>query len=629
MALTGYTSMNINDDGISNDSKNRTFQSVLEVFSSRREVVKGGLTLAAGTFFASSALAAKGGKKGPNAPTGQNRQNGLINFTPVPVAEGSGPVPSISEDYQYQVVIPWGEALKSGIPSYEGETDRSALAYQEQQVGIGHDGMWFFPFRRSNSRGLLAINHEFGGNGHVLGKSLPTSIDDVRISQHAHGISVLELRRDDSGRWHLVKDSIYNRRVHGNTEVGFSGPVVGSEFIAGDSTPMGTLNNCANGYTPWGTYLTCEENFNGYFGASDGSWSPDSRQSRYGLSTSGFGYGWHLFDERFDLSRPANSLYRNEENRFGWVVEVDPFNPDAMPVKRTAMGRLKHEGATLVEGHGGRVVVYMGDDERFDYIYKFVSEGNWKAMRAQGMSPLDHGTLYAARFNDDGTGEWLELSMNNPAVAAHFTSDAEILTFTRIAADHAGATKMDRPEWISVAPNGDVYCTLTNNSRRTEADAANPLAPNADGHIIRWHDSERHTGLDFVWDIFIIAESTHAEGDERTFSDPDGLWVDPDGRVFIQTDGGQKKGLNNQMLVASMYDSGDNMDVRRLFTGVSGDEITGIAVTPDRRTMFINTQHPGNGNPDLTNFPAEQGSGRIPRDCTIVISRKDGGIIGS
>lgn len=222
-------------------------------------------------------------------------------------------------------------------------------------------------------------------------------------------------------------------------------------------------------------------------------------------------------------------------------------------------------------------------------------------MRAQGMSPLDHGTLYAAKFNDDGSGDWLELSPNNPALAG--MSLEEILTFARVAADKAGATPMDRPEWTTVAPNGDVYCALTNNSARTVADAANPLAPNADGHIIRWHDSDQHTGLSFTWDIFIIAQDTHADGDERTFSDPDGIWIDPDGRIFIQTDGGQKKGLNNQMVVASTYDSGPDMDVRRLFSGVTSDEITGIAVTPDRRTMFINTQHPGNGDPTRTNFP--------------------------
>ena len=274
-------------------------------------------------------------------------------------------------------------------------------------------------------------------------------------------------------------------------------------------------------------------------------------------------------------------------------------------------------------GRGGRIVAYMGDDQRFDYIYKFVSAGNWKSMRARGKSPLDEGKLYVARFNDDGSGDWLELTIDNPYLANRFNSQAEVLTYARIAADILGATPMDRPEWTTVAPDQSVYCTLTNNSQRTVADAANPLAPNADGHIIRWKDSKKHTGLTFEWDIFIIAESTH--GTEDTFSDPDGLYADPDGRLFIQTDGGQKDGLNNQLLVADIRRG----ELRRLFTGVTSDEITGLTMTPDRRTLFINTQHPGNGDPTRTNFPAPLDGVTVPRDCTFVITRKDGGIIGS
>ena len=343
--------------------------------------------------------------------------------------------------------------------------------------------------------------------------------------------------------------------------------------------------------------MTCEENFNGYFGAT-GDFNATEEDLRYGLSPFGFGYGWHEFDSRFDLSNPA---YANERHRFGWVVEIDPMNPNAKPVKRTALGRFKHEGAELTVGLGGRVVVYMGDDERFDYIYKFVSARNWRAMRAQGLSPMDEGTLYVARFDEDGSGEWLALDISNPVLAANFADQAEVLTYARKAADLLGATPMDRPEWTSVGPKGDVYCTLTNNSRRTTADAANPMAPNYDGHIIRWRDSFRHVGRHFRWDIFLISENTH--GTEESFSSPDGIWADPDGRVFIQTDGGQQDGLNNQMLVADSQSG----EVKRLLTGVSGDEITGIATTPDRKTLFVNLQHPGNGNPELTNFRGTTG----------------------
>lgn len=629
------------DEEISNKSSNRPFNEVLGVYASRRKVLMGSLTLAAGSFLSGgSALAALGGNK-QSADASDPFSNGLCNFTPVPVASGTGPVPQIAEEYEYQVLIPWGTAINGGA-SYDGDPrTRPTAQEQASQIGIGHDGMCFFPYGRYRSdRGVLAINHEFGGNRHVLpphsivevdraGQSvdLPVDLEATRLSQHAHGVSVVEISRN-RGRWWLVNNSPFSRRIHVNTEVEFSGPVAGTELIDSGLPTLGTVNNCGNGSTPWGTYLTCEENFNGYFAATDPDWVADEMQNRYGITARGFDYGWEIWDPRFDLSQPGID---KEANRFGWIVEIDPMAPSSKPVKRTALGRFKHEGCALTVGRGGRVVAYMGDDQQFDYIYKFVSQSNWKSMRAQGMSPLDHGSLYVARFNDDGSGDWLELTIDNPLLAARFASQAEVLTYTRVAADLLGATPMDRPEWTTVAPNGDVYCTLTNNSRRTEANAANPLAPNADGHIIRWRDKNRHLGDQFEWDIFILAEDTHGDGDERTFSDPDGLWADPDGRLFIQTDGGQKKGLNNQMLVASIYDEGapGELEVKRLFTGVTGDEITGITVTPDRRTMFINTQHPGNGDPALTNFPAAEGSGKIPRDCTFVITRKDGGIIGS
>lgn len=243
-----------------------------------------------------------------------------------------------------------------------------------------------------------------------------------------------------------------------------------------------------------------------------------------------------------------------------------------------------------------------------------------------GMSPLDHGKLYVARFNDDGTGDWLELTIDNPVLAAAFSSQVEVLTFARMSADLLGATPMSRPEWTSVAPNGVVYRTLTNSGGMAlEGNAANPVTTRSDGHIIRWHDSEQHTGLSCVWDIFVLACPSH--GTDASFSDPDGLWVDPDGRVFIQTDGGQKDGLQDQMLVANMYDRSE--PPKRLFMGVSSDEITGVAYTPDRRTLFCNSQHPGNGSPAATSIPAAPDGVTIPRDVTFVLTRKDGGIVGS
>lgn len=611
------------DNEITNPTDNTTFETILKTDVSRRKVVSGGLGLAATTFIAPQAMAF--GHNDKKWRKGWKKK--LMDFTPVPITGESSAVPRISEDYNYDVLIPWGDPIEPGGPAYNYPP---SSADQALQIGIGHDGMWFFPryfkkFGRGiNKNGLLVVNHEFGRNSHVLAKGFPESLDDVRTSQHAHGVSVVEVKRK-RGKWQTV-NSRFAKRIHVNTPVEFSGPVAGTSYLetpAGNA-PLGTVNNCGNGYTPWGTYLTCEENFNGYFG-SNGGWAPTEEQARYGFSENGFGYGWHVFDERFDL---GNADYKNEENRFGWIVEIDPYRPHRAPVKRTALGRFKHEGIALTIGRGGRAVGYMGDDQRFDYIYKFVSDRNWVAMKAQGISPLDEGTLYAARFNEDGTGDWLPLTMDNPDIAARFSDQAEVLTYARLAADIVGATPMDRPEWTTVAPNGDVFCTLTNNSQRTEADAANPLAPNADGHIIKWRDSNQHIGTTFEWEIFVIAQDTHAEDRDDTFSDPDGLWCDPDGRLFIQTDGGQQKELNDQMLVADS----NTGEIRRIFEGVNGDEVTGVAVTPDRRTMFINIQHPGNGDPTETNFPVmnEVPDGvTIPRDATIVITRKDGGIIGS
>lgn len=604
------------DELPTNQTDNRPFEDILAANIKRRTVLSGGVALAATTFFATSPA----GAAVAAADAGAAAAGPLIGFEPVPL-DASDAI-QVSPDYNASVLIPWGTAIKTSGPAFSWPPSADD---QERQVGIGHDGMWFFPTGRGadrNRRGVLCINHEFGRTTHVLGKSAPENEEDVRTMQAAHGISMIEIRQTTVGNWEVVPGGRRSKRVTVNTPVEFSGPVAGSPLLdtpAGNPA-TGTLNNCANGYTPWGTYLTCEENFNGYYGAT-GEWEASESQARYGFSSTGFGYGWENFDPRFDLSDPE---YANSENRFGWIVEVDPYRQDNAPVKRTALGRVKHEGIAIAVGKDERIACYMGDDQRFDYIYKFVSAEGYRKMRNQGRSPLDEGTLYVARFDEDNTGEWLELSMDVPALAERFQSLDELLVNTRIAADIVGATPMDRPEWTTVAPNGDVYCTLTNNSRRTpeQIDAANPAGPNFTGHIIRWHDDDNHIGNTFVWDIFLLAADTQ-EDPETGFGSPDGLWIDPDGRAFIQTDGSQPGGANDQMLVADT----ETGEIRRLFTSVPDAEVTGITVTPNRKTMFINIQHPGNGNPEVSQFPSYDGS--VPRDATIVLTRKDGGIIGS
>lgn len=639
------------EDYGSNKSGNRPFHDVLRSSASRRQILAGGLGAAATGILAPAAMAEGWGdwNKGESdwgSKPYRKRRRGLINFEPVPPAAASGPEVNISSDYEYSVLIPWADPLEPGGPSYDGDpATRPSAADQAEMIGIGHDGMWFFPYTKgryeSSRAGMLCINFEFGDNTTVFGREYPESLEDVRTSQHAHGVGVVAIA-EWKGEWRQIS-SRNSRRIHVNTPVSFSGPVAGSTLLdtLNGNVPLGTVNNCANGFTPWGTYLTCEENFNGYFGSSDPDWKMGldplqaEAQDRYGFSVGGFGYGWHEFDKRFDLADPE---YRNEENRFGWVVEIDPWDATQTPVKRTAMGRCKHEGVAIVEGRGRRIVAYMGDDERFDYIYKFVSADDWEAMRREGRSPLDEGTLYVAKFNDDNTGEWLELSTDNPVLAEDIRfrdengvpDQARILTFARLAADKVGATPMDRPEWTTIGADGYAYCTLTNNTRRTEeqTDAANPIANNEFGHIIRWKDDDFYLGTTFQWDIFLIARST--AGTDDAFGAPDGLWGDPDGRLFIETDGSQPEGpngesLNDQMLVADI----NSGELRRLLSGVTDCEVTGLTYTPDRRTLFANLQHPGNGDPTVTNFPAPTGSGKIPRDATLVIRRKDRGIVGS
>jgi secreted PhoX family phosphatase len=625
------------DDIVSNHSGNRTFEEVLNARLSRRAALGGTLAGAAALFLGRSASASGGAVPAAGgARTGRlvaAAASSEIGFTPIPLGFTDSVV--VPDGYSIQVIIPWGDPIRPTGPAFKEDASNTS-AEQAVQFGMGHDGMHFFPSRgfatnHNRPRGVLAVNHEYTDELLLFpdGKANWTAEKTLK-SLHAHGVSVVELELRN-GQWRVFPSRL-NRRIHGNTRTKLCGPVAGRPIVQtladpAGRWPLGTLNNCANGFTPWGTYLTCEENFNGYFAAT-GAYTPDELQARYGLTAAGFGYLWHTTDARFDLSNPAST---NEANRFGWVVEINPFNPRHTPVKRTALGRIKREGAALVEGGDGRVVVYSGDDERFEYLYKFVSSGDWRAMRAQGKSPLDHGTAYVAKFNDDGTGEWLPLVWNHgPLTRANgFGSQAQVLVKARLAGDALGATPMDRPEWTSVGPDGTCWVTLTNNTARTAAqvDAPNPRGPNPWGHIIRWRDSDNHLGTTFEWDIFLLAgPGGGVDGStidpEDAFGSPDGLLQDPNGRLWIQTDGSQPTGANNQMLAADPATG----DIRRFLTGPLGCEVTGMTMTPDHRTLFANIQHPGEGVPST--WPSGAPGAR-PRPATVVITKDDGGVIGT
>ncbi|GAA0565706.1 PhoX family phosphatase [Halomonas salifodinae] len=655
------------DEPQSNASDNAYFGDILETRLSRRSLLRGSLAAAVAGAMATSlpfggAFAGQGGR-GPS-----------LGFAAIPTSSADAVV--VPEGYRVQAMIPWGTSLTEGTPDFATDNDADDQAHQ---VGSHHDGMHFFPLDGRSDEGLLVLNHEYIEprfmHAAAAGLALDSGgfperpdgsrdADQVRRELHAHGVSIVHLRRGDDGQWRLVKDA-QSRRVTGLTPMRLAGPVAGSEHVITQYSPdgsmtRGTLNNCANGVTPWGTYMASEENWAGYF--ANRAETIDRRQARYGITSRDTSrYQWHKAaggaDEflRFDATPRGGSAaedYRNEPHAFGYMVEIDPFDAEAAPIKRTHLGRFAHEGVVFAPAvEGEPVVCYSGDDARFEYIYKFVSARPYRAATADG-SLLDEGTLYAAKFHADGSGEWLALAPGENGLTPEngFQDLADILVNARSAADTAGATKMDRPEWGAVDPaSGQVYFTLTNNTRREpgQEDAANPRANNTFGHIIRWREQGGQDATRFQWEIFLLAGDRDSGrdangaplGDDAILASPDGLWMDAERRLWIQTDISESvmnDGIyevfgNNQMLVANP----ESGELKRFLTGPIGQEITGVTMTPDRRTLFVNVQHPG-ATTEASAFAAgdyashwPDGGDAIPRSATLAISREDGGIVGA
>jgi secreted PhoX family phosphatase len=633
------------DAGDRRESRFPTFVEVLERRVSRRRVLTGGLA-AAGL----ALTAPVGGRKAG----AQGRAQSLIGFTAVPASTADGVI--VPPGYVAEVIYAWGDPVSDG-PAFK--TDASNTAEEQAlQAGMHHDGMHYFPLRRGgkdSAHGLLVMNHEYTDDGLLHADGMETwTADKVRKSQAAHGVSVVEVRLD-RGHWQIVRPSPLARRVTASTPMRIDGPAAGHPLMqtAADSAgrlALGTFANCAHGRTPWGTYLACEENFHAYFVNRSGA--IPALQRRYGITDKGAGLRWHEHDERFDAAR-----HPNEPNRFGWVVEIDPYDPRQQPVKHTALGRFNHEGAAVTLARDGRVVVYMGDDQRFEYVYKFVSRRPWDRANGAAASVLSEGTLHVARFDADGTGEWIPLVHGQRQLdPGHgFASQADVLVNARGAGDLVSATRMDRPEWIAVHPRtGDAYCALTNNAvrgreGRPAVDAVNPRAENIFGHILRWKDDGGDAASTRLhWDVFILcgnpadADPTRrgtVKGD--AFGSPDGLSFDDRGVLWIQTDvttatidKGPYAGMgNNQMLAA---DPGTG-EVRRFLTGPRGAEITGAVVTPDGRSLFVNIQHPGEtpserskpDNPTAVSGWPDGARGGRPRSATVAIRRRDGGVVGT
>lgn len=691
----------LDDDGSTNPSGNAALTDVVEralaAQPSRRRLLLGGLGAATLPFL--TGLAGCGGDD-DDSPAAAPQEK-TLGFTGVAVSSGAEIV--VPAGYVATAFAPWGTPIDAAAPAWKADGTGTA-AEQERQVGDNHDGMAFFGFNTAGNgfgersdEGLLVMNHEYINPEYFYAPDTdaadwmaPFTLEKARKAQAGHGVSVLHVRRKADGSWEHVTASPYNRRIHGNTPIALTGAAAGHDLLKTAADPagtlaLGTLNNCGNGRTPWGTYLTCEENFNGYFGWN-GAHTATALENRYGIAAGGAGYRWHTVDPRFDVAATPN-----EPNRFGWIVEIDPFAPAGTPAKRTGLGRFKHENAELVIAPGGQAVVYMGCDERNEYVYKFVSSGRFDAANptsAANRRLLDEGTLYVARFDAGatagdrmGTGVWIALvyGQNGLTDANGFTSQADVLIRARQAADRVGATMMDRPEWVAANPKkaGEVFVTMTNNNRRggttanapdgsttagsarPPVDEANPRANNVWGHIVRWNETGGDgAALTFDWDIFVLAGQptvTDARAPsanitlDNLFNSPDGLAFDGFGRLWIQTDGsfantGDFAGNgNNQMLVADVA----TKEIRRFLVGPDGCEVTGITWTPDRKTMFVNIQHPGevgshprrpadytgdnwiarNANA-FSRWP-DGATAQRPRSATVIVRRSDGGVVGA
>ncbi|MUK50521.1 PhoX family protein [Aliivibrio fischeri] len=614
--------------------KESDFSNMVNARLSRRGFLMGTAAAGVGAFLALNPVA--------EAIAG-NMNSALLNFEAIPTSTSDSIV--LPKGYSWNTLMSWGDPIFANAPKFNpnGKQDSKAQALQ---FGDNTDGMSVFSL--SNDRAILAVNNEYTNYEFLFahqGKEM--TADDVAKAQAAVGITIVEIVRKN-GQWMMDSAGKANRRITANTEMEVTGPAAGHDLLKTKADPtgkkvLGTFNNCANGETPWGTYLTCEENFNDFFGSEQNAeLTPDDK--RYGIKAEQSDYQWHNFDDRFDVAKNPN-----EPNRFGWVVEIDPNDPTSTPLKRTALGRFKHENAALVVNDDGHVVVYLGDDERGEHLYKFVSKDKYQeGNNATNRNLLEEGTLYVAKFTmkDDkleGEGQWLELTYgkNGLTKESGFNSQAEVMIFARRAATQVGATTMDRPEWVAVHPDKKhVFCTLTNNKYRgvkegQDVDGVNPRAENHYGQIVRWESTNGdHVSDTFQWDLYLIAgnptvhkDNLYAGSDninkDNMFNSPDGIGFDKAGRLWIQTDGnysnkGDFAGQGNNQMLCGDPNTGE---IRRFLTGPIGCEITGLTFSEDQKTMFVGVQHPSG------HFP--QGGNSKPRSTIVMVTKDNGSVIGS
>ena len=641
-----------------NPTDNPTIGDVIAARFNRRDLLKGTLGVAAIAATVSPlAIAA--------ANRAQAQTNGRFPFKEI--AAGVDEKHHVAEGYDADILIRWGDPVLPGAPAFDPL--KQSAAAQKKQFGYNNDYLGYLPMpgaANPSQHGLLVVNLEYTNEELMfpgIGADQQNKTENfskiteqlAEIEMAAHGGAVLEVRREN-GKWRVVTESKYARRIDADTPMEITGPAAGHDRMKTKADPSGRrvsgmLNNCAGGLTPWGTWLSCEENFHGYFWGKLAADHPEARNfKRYGAP--GNWYSWGRWHDRFDINKEPN-----EANRFGWIVEIDPFDPSSTPRKRTALGRMKHEGAAGIVNRDGRYIVYTGDDERFDYVYKFVTRGTVdRANPVANRNLLDDGTLFAARYNADGSVDWLPLVHGQgPLTAANgFNSQADVLIETRRAADLLGATKMDRPEDVEASPKTNrVYVIMTNNTSRKEADAANPRANNRFGHIVEMTPPDGdHAADKFRWEILVKcgdpsvaavgASFSSATTKDGWFGMPDNCAFDADGRLWIATDGNSDRDTGRSDGLWGLETEGEGRGTSKLFFRCPvGAELCGPEFTPDGETLFVAIQHPGDDGPKWKAFgrPSsfEDPSTRWPdfdpklppRPSVLAITRRGGGKIGS
>ncbi|MFH8367843.1 PhoX family protein [Streptomyces sp. NPDC018031] len=654
-----------------NTSDNGYVGDVIASALSRRSVLRAGavVTVAAAAGATALAQAPEASAAAPSVAKGAGRPKAARGLRFTPVAPNTADAVTVADGYAQNIVIRWGDPILRGAPAFD--PDRQTAKAQAAQFGYNNDYMAVLDVPHERNRQLLVVNHEYTDEQLMFAGYDPANPtrEQVEIGWAAHGLSVVVAQEEHKlGRLTAVLRHRLNRRITATTPFEVTGPAAGSELLRTSADPsgrkvLGTLNNCGGGITPWGTVLSGEENFNQYFGNGGAVTDPvtAARLKRYGIGGAASERKWERFDKRFDVAQEPN-----ETNRFGWVVEIDPFDPESTPRKLTALGRFKHEAAEPRLTDDGRPVLYMGDDERFDYFYKFVSakrmkRGNSRAAREHNRTLLDEGTLYVAKFTGDspaaeidgsgklpkdgefdGSGEWIPLASGTTSYVEGMTAE-EVYVFTRIAADKVGATKMDRPEDVEPSPRtGRVYIALTNNKDRgaagkAAADEANPRNGNKHGQILELAEHWNDPAADrFTWRLFLVCGDP---GDPGTYfggfpkeqvspiSCPDNITFDNHGNLWISTDG---NALGTHDGLFGVATAGERRgEVKQFLTVPKGAETCG-PIVQDRRVL-VAVQHPGEVDGASVEKPAStwpDGPGALVRPSVVSVWRRNGDDIG-